>query len=260
VPWYSRPDVDFPPRAKHNRRRAKTPLSSGSRVVLPQRENQQEESIEQETAPGSRIPPSLDSETDGTSQAPSETDSTQPTTPSSAVTPTRVPQTPTLHKPSRSIIPAVPILPILPQSPTASKRGHRDSTVSATSKSTATQGPLSPTSRETAINQPQIPVEDASSTPAPAPAPAPPKSWADLVRSKIPANSVPVFGGMGPTNGHGSSKNEQLANVLNAIGADPVQEVGKIAFIEPRGLVNTGNMCYMNSVRRVNPPSKTQDL
>jgi len=37
-----------------------------------------------------------------------------------------------------------------------------------------------------------------------------------------------------------------LASALHEFSAT-VRD-GKLAFIEPRGLVNTGNMCYMNSV------------
>ena len=141
----------------------------------------------------------------------------------------------------------MPIVPVLPQSPTASKRGHRDSTVSVASKSTTTEGPQA--SAETKTDAPQAGGKEVS--PKPAAAPAPSKSWADLVRSKIPNNSVPIFGGLAPANGLCSTKNDQLANVLNAIGADPFQSGGKISFVEPRGLVNTGNMCYMNSVRLI---------
>lgn len=40
-----------------------------------------------------------------------------------------------------------------------------------------------------------------------------------------------------------------MVDVLNSLGANVDQYSEKIAFLEPRGLVNTGNMCYMNSVR-----------
>jgi ubiquitin carboxyl-terminal hydrolase 10 len=46
-------------------------------------------------------------------------------------------------------------------------------------------------------------------------------------------------------------KSESLADVLNSLGEDVTQYSDKIAFLEPRGLVNTGNMCYMNSVLQI---------
>ena len=43
------------------------------------------------------------------------------------------------------------------------------------------------------------------------------------------------------------AKGETLSEVLNDVNA-PVEPPSKVAFLQPRGLVNTGNMCYMNSV------------
>ena len=68
------------------------------------------------------------------------------------------------------------------------------------------------------------------------------------MRTKAPAGDVaPVA----PSPGKGApvaSKNDSLADVLNSLGPDVENYADKIAFVEPRGLVNTGNMCYMNSV------------
>jgi ubiquitin carboxyl-terminal hydrolase 10 len=44
------------------------------------------------------------------------------------------------------------------------------------------------------------------------------------------------------------SKSASLVDVLSNLGTDVEEYSNKIAFVEPRGLVNTGNMCYMNSV------------
>ena len=43
-------------------------------------------------------------------------------------------------------------------------------------------------------------------------------------------------------------KAKPLADVLTGMGDDVTEYSDKVAFLEPRGLVNTGNMCYMNSV------------
>jgi ubiquitin carboxyl-terminal hydrolase 10 len=40
-----------------------------------------------------------------------------------------------------------------------------------------------------------------------------------------------------------------LAEALIAL--DNAEEDSKVAFLEPRGLKNTGNMCYMNSVSHI---------
>lgn len=73
-----------------------------------------------------------------------------------------------------------------------------------------------------------------------------PKSWADLVRSKAaaaPASSTP--NGLASAQSLSTSKSASLADALKSFSVD---SENKITFIEPRGLVNTGNMCYMNSV------------
>jgi ubiquitin carboxyl-terminal hydrolase 10 len=49
-------------------------------------------------------------------------------------------------------------------------------------------------------------------------------------------------------NGLGPAKNETLSDVLNTMDVTASHSAAKIAFLKPRGLVNTGNMCYMNSV------------
>jgi ubiquitin carboxyl-terminal hydrolase 10 len=83
----------------------------------------------------------------------------------------------------------------------------------------------------------------------PASPPAPPKSWADLVRSKtVPKPSSTASAASQLANGLGPAKNETLSDVLNTIEVTATHTAAKIAFLKPRGLVNTGNMCYMNSV------------
>ena len=40
-------------------------------------------------------------------------------------------------------------------------------------------------------------------------------------------------------------------NMAEAIREYQVGSLDKVSIIEPRGLINTGNMCYMNSVRSI---------
>ena len=81
---------------------------------------------------------------------------------------------------------------------------------------------------------------------------AAPKSWADLVRNtgqnttakiaRVPSDSTTQ------TNGFAPGKAGSLADALSSYSVKENNENAKIGFLEPRGLVNTGNMCYMNSV------------
>lgn len=92
---------------------------------------------------------------------------------------------------------------------------------------------------------------EAAATSSP-PARAPPKSWADLVRTKatLPATTSALGepGSPAHINGFSSLKAGSFVDVLSSFDASAPTENARIAFIEPRGLVNTGNMCYMNAV------------
>lgn len=79
------------------------------------------------------------------------------------------------------------------------------------------------------------------------PKPAPPKSWADLVRSKQAANASSA-----KVNGTATNGVPKSASLTDALRQYDVQNDVDHSFLEPRGLVNTGNMCYMNSVRTTN--------
>lgn len=80
---------------------------------------------------------------------------------------------------------------------------------------------------------------------------ATPKSWADLVRTTAPPKTA---GAEIETNSTFKTvsgrpvKSRPLSEALSLYNVDEAKDDNKIAFLEPRGLVNTGNMCYMNSV------------
>lgn len=172
-------------------------------------------------------------QTPTTSVPPSDGHSTQATTPS----PTAKSQTL-----KRDAKPAIPIVPVVPNTPKASRREAKEtsSTGSETPKSTAATIEAETTS---------TPAAEETAKPA-SPARSAPKSWADLVRSK---NAARPTGASAPpdSNALGVQKSESLADVLSSLGEDVTQYSDKIAFLEPRGLVNTGNMCYMNSVLQI---------
>jgi ubiquitin carboxyl-terminal hydrolase 10 len=78
---------------------------------------------------------------------------------------------------------------------------------------------------------------------------AAPKSWAELLRAKnapVPVQAPPsVPNGVVATSGPTPPKSNSLSDVLASFSVDADK---KVSFLEPRGLVNSGNICYMNSV------------
>ncbi|KAL8805785.1 MAG: hypothetical protein Q9200_005285 [Gallowayella weberi] len=209
--------------------------------------------------PTESAPAPSSQETPITSHAPSETDSTQPTTPSSAVASVLPRQQSTapskqLHRanPSISIIPAIPNVP-LPSRPAVR------ASASVTSDTIAPAVPSNADHLANAVEQASHAIRDGASnksepvtTPKSSPVKTAPKSWADLVRAKLPNNQPgsKVSEGTSPTvNGFQHPKASSIVDVLRDF--DTTSENGRVTFVEPRGLVNTGNMCYMNSVLQI---------
>ncbi|KAL9631208.1 MAG: hypothetical protein Q9204_004340 [Flavoplaca sp. TL-2023a] len=269
LPWYSFEEGAFPPSNPRRRRKQPAPQSSSDPVKLPPRSNlpsNPEQSTAESSLPFIKAqqpiepapaPPSQ--ETPLTSHAPSETDSTQPTTPSSAVAPalprqqSAIPSKPT-HKANLSI----PIVPAIPNVPLPSRRAKRAS-VSITSETVA---PAPPSNADHLTNAMRVAVhvnqEESSTasepivTPTSSPPRIAPKSWADLVRAKpsnIPSGDKASDGNPVSINGFQPPKSASLADVLRDY--DHSSESSRVTFVEPRGLVNTGNMCYMNSVLQI---------
>ncbi|WEW61784.1 ubiquitin carboxyl-terminal hydrolase [Emydomyces testavorans] len=244
LPWLSVPEAPFP--EKFPRRRRRPRIAANQAVALSfkadNEENEhQKAAAETESSLAERSTPP----TPTTSQLPSERSSTQPTTPSSAtnpLTPTHARQSSHINV-SRPVVPVVPIVPILPTSPSAVKQGQ--STIGKTGE-TAKLGESKTTNGS--IRPVESKPEDRKETTPPRPQP---KSWADLVRSKHPTtasiNSVPSSG-VGTL---ATSKSESLIDVINNLASEGKVYNNKTTFIEPRGLVNTGNMCYMNSILQV---------
>ncbi|KAL8963079.1 MAG: hypothetical protein Q9193_000619, partial [Seirophora villosa] len=269
LPWYSFTEGSFPPKHLRRRRRRPAPQSPSEPVELPPRiappsdiepaslESRPSSSTTPQPSEAAPAPSTL--ETPLTSHAPSETDSTQPTTPSSAVPPLIPRQqsaaaTKPIHKPN----PSVPIIPAIPHISLPSRPVKRAS-VSVTSD---TVGPPPPSNAdhlaiavETATHASK---DDAShqfvpeSTQTASPAKVAPKSWADLVKNRGPKSTsgakVSENNSSG-TNGFQHPKAASMVEVLRDYGHSSDND--RVSFIEPRGLVNTGNMCYMNSVLQI---------
>lgn len=79
----------------------------------------------------------------------------------------------------------------------------------------------------------------------PLPAKVPPKNWADLLRSPISA-----------TNGHNGARSHgvvahSFTNLADLVSRYDPKTHATAAMIQPRGLVNHGNMCFMNAILQV---------
>ncbi|KAK8234542.1 ubiquitin carboxyl-terminal hydrolase-like protein 10 [Phyllosticta capitalensis] len=258
LPWYTHPDEPFPPKARRQRRRRRDqPASNEPLLELPAREQSAEatqpESVEQQEeqrdAPEAPAIAASELDTPGTSQPPSDTDSTHPTTPSSALPPsTPRAQVPPTHN-RKGTVPAVPLIPIKPVVPAVPASRRKSSATASTAERPATAvGESKQEDESAAAKTSASPVSERTATAtSPPPKAAPPKSWADLVRTKNSAGPAPptVANGASAPNGFAPPKSNSLVDVLRTFEAS---NDGKIAFIEPRGLVNTGNMCYMNSI------------
>jgi ubiquitin carboxyl-terminal hydrolase 10 len=81
-----------------------------------------------------------------------------------------------------------------------------------------------------------------------------PKLWTGLFNPAAATSTATSSESAGAATapGFGKTNSESLAEALRSFSA--VSADSKVAFLEPRGLVNTGNMCYMNSVSGFPPP------
>ena len=197
--------------------------------------------------------------TPSTSHAPSEAFSTQPTTPSSAAPPQQaIPKAIPSGRPNFAIVPIVPAVPNIAVPSRPSKRisiSVTTDTVNDVVPSNAEQ--IANAVRAAAVaSEPETQRSpDSNEAALTLPVKAAPKSWADLVRSMAPdtANGMDRASSVGngtdtQANGVGPQRTGSLADALSCYSVKRNSEIAKIAFLEPRGLVNTGNMCYMNSV------------
>ncbi|RAH78473.1 cysteine proteinase [Aspergillus japonicus CBS 114.51] len=248
LPWLSDPESPFPARAPRRRRKGRAFQSSSASVEFPVKDAPR---LEQNAGQGAEnvesVPTPSEPQTPTLSIAPSVANSTQPTTPSS-VTQTLSGRPQSQTKGPKPTAPVVPVVPVVPAPETPRQASKDEATRSSeTPKTTSTSGTGE-------VTEEQEPADEKAQEPAKQtqPAPAAPKSWADLVKSKSLAKAAGTSGSSAAaTNGVVKPKSEMLADVLMSLGEDVSQYSDKIGFLEPRGLVNTGNMCYMNSVLQV---------
>lgn len=215
------------------------------------------------------VAPSL--ETPPTSHPSSEVFSTQPTTPSSIAAPQQItPKANASGRPNASVIPIIPAVPNLPTSSrlpkktsasVASEAGKAPSRLNADllDNAVGVAAQISADQNSEAVSKTDA--DEAVTSPA---TKAPPKSWADLVKTmNQPASNriAAINSDISTTsNGFPPTKTGSLAEALNMYNVKENKETSKLSFLKPRGLVNTGNMCYMNSVSHHTPGTSVSNL
>ncbi|KAH9892349.1 cysteine proteinase [Xylariomycetidae sp. FL2044] len=288
LPWLSRPELPFPSKATKSRRRRRALNADAVSVELPpnqqmgtemQEKSMKEESTAPETPTIKAVASSDQADSTAGLQVTSEASSTQETpsekaqqnspstTPGSAQTaqlstPPNITPTKPAKSASRPAVPAVPVVPILPKSsPKDTKTVQNVDTKPPTENSPSVQ------------DEPAKPAENLEPLPAPVPAKVTPKLWTGLFARPTPSVVAPAgnsdvtsSGASGSVSsgvadvGSSATKNGSTAGTFAKSNASSLAEVlksykvsagQKIAFLEPRGLINTGNMCYMNSVLQV---------
>ncbi|KAA8895895.1 hypothetical protein FN846DRAFT_817716 [Sphaerosporella brunnea] len=258
LPWYSAPGP-FPGRRR--RRRKPAPPTE---TPPPPRSPTPQQAQEPSAAPSVSV---SELATPPTTNPPSEVDSTHPTTPSSTAPPSTVTSVPI--KPAAAVPltpPAVPAITPKSRVPKSQKTGERPQPISTNASTNGGTAPATPTTETTVPATPTTQaaapapnatqdadtplteaklVPEATAAPVPAPQPIKPASWADLLKNKNQkaAAAAPT---VAKTNGPVSGLNSSLEEALKAFQIHG--DLTNTPFLEPRGLVNTGNMCFMNAI------------
>ena len=194
------------------------------------------------------------SDTPATSQALSENNSTSP----SSVQPPRSSGSASAVRPVGKLVPVVPVIPRIPGI-AKPRREESGSTVDEITRPVVVSDSdaASAASEQTPIATESLLEKDVSIQPEndlqQLPQKTAPRSWADLVRSRAQTNSqqLAVIQDTSSTSINGTSGKHSLANLLQKFSIEDTSRDHKLVFVKPRGLINTGNMCYMNAVLQV---------
>ncbi|KAI5819056.1 hypothetical protein BZA77DRAFT_242331 [Pyronema omphalodes] len=280
LPWYSAPGTYFPPRARRRRKVSpgKTPHPGKvSSLVAPTSDTPTLEetlhvpeasvaaqAVTEENVQVPDASPAVQATTETctpvTTNPPSEIDSTSPATPTTTAPPSAAPSV--ASKPATPITtPAVPVIKpkkkaasAISTNATASEAGTAPATPTTLSETPAVAAP----EPVTAAPVEQAPPVTAAPAPAPEPtakaaaAPAKPSSWADLVKkgsqkqTAVAAAAAPPAPVVAKTNG--TVAPPAFPTLAELFDGFQVKQDIVVPLLEPRGLINTGNMCFMNAI------------
>lgn len=243
LPWLSHPDVPFPKRTPRSKRQNKLTLAEGGSISLPVIAAEQKSTEE----------PAISAKPEASTEAQQQDGKEAGSAPDSADI-SKASDEKKAHV-ARTAAPAVPAVPVLPKhspKPSASvtpaaeeQQGMNGDAAKSDNQDSAVA--------DTAEPQP----DDKNDAPSPV-VRAPPTSWANLFAK--PSARAAVHGsatGGDAVNGEAADGSNNFASgfaksnihsLAQAIQSYQVENIGKVDFLEPRGLINTGNMCYMNSV------------
>ncbi|KAF3080357.1 hypothetical protein TWF569_001659 [Orbilia oligospora] len=248
LPWFSAPDKPFPFRK---------PKTVKTKDTVPQKTTPPDPNSLLATRPSTSDPPlgniiSLTTETKDNISAELESNEQNTVIGSDIATSPSTDRALKLANTSAFTIPTIPVVPFIPAIHKPRKSADATPVPSDLERAQGFAGETEAL-EDSKENGAQTAMEDQP------PPPPPPKSWADLVRSKAakisttPNPSVlPGTNGLSIASGNlGDTQTRTLAEVLQTFDITQLRGSGsgwKVPLMEPRGLINTGNMCFMNSI------------
>ncbi|KKP05862.1 ubiquitin thiolesterase [Trichoderma harzianum] len=257
LPWLSRPDVEFPVRTPRSKRQRKLLGAEDKAVSLPtgQFDVSVEQQINQEPAASAQSEPAQKKE--GGSTLTSDRAETSKSAGQEGATKASATIDASVTRPAAPAAPVVPVLPKHGPKPSAS-----DASVTAEQEKINGDAAKSEDQEAATDASPEVQANGTSHPPSPV-VKAPPTSWANLFAKPSTRAQTGLNGSAGGDAVNGDSADAannfpasafsktNASSLAQAIQSYQVENNDKIDFLEPRGLINTGNMCYMNSVLQV---------